>query len=365
MKEIRPIILFVDDEELARRTFERMVSKEFRVLLAEDVGQAQQVLKEHHDEIGVLLTDQRMPGKLGVDLLEHCREEYPDIVRMLTTAYSELDDAIAAVNRGEIVRYIEKPWGNIDGILIDLNLAATLYEIKKENQQLIDEKLSVGFKNSQLEKIRALITVAACQDTTNNFIAVESLLRQIADVPACYSLPDIEDLRNYQMFGQPLDNTICAIEIARAMKKNTTGDASSVAELSGESSTLNAISEEDLSEIIGCGLVAMKQDATVESSEAGEGMGLTLSAKKGGSAIIPNWLGSYEVSKETSSGIASILTLYLQVYEKSGQVNLIFNEDGLINAIQINFIDAEQEKHHAEGQIASYDWIDDLMILFS
>lgn len=135
-----PCVLFVDDEEMTRKTFERIAASEFPVLLAGNVAEAIEVLKQRGDEIGVLLTDQRMPGGLGVELLEYARDQHPGIVRMLTTAYSELEDAIAAVNRGEIIRYIEKPWTNIDALLIDLRVAMRFHLLERSNEELMAEK---------------------------------------------------------------------------------------------------------------------------------------------------------------------------------------------------------------------------------
>lgn len=341
MKEIRPIVLFVDDEELARRTFIRMVERDFRVLVAEDVDQAIKVLEENHKEIGVLLTDQRMPGRLGVDLLEHCRKNYPDIVRMLTTAYSELNDAVAAVNRGEIMRYIEKPWGNIDGILIDLKLAATLYEIKQENQQLVDEKLSVGFRTSQFEKIRTLITVAACQGHTHAISAVESLLRQIAEVPACYQLPEINDLRNYQMFGQPLNNTINAIEL-------------------GETSAKNSIAS-PLDEAI---FDTLAKQIMVDGVQVSIADSSTMSAvSANGSNCIKNWLGSYDVSNHSIESVSALLQLFICALESNAFVQLGINQDGYLMSIEVKQDQSNMEA--IKDSPKSYDWIDDIMILFS
>ncbi|KAG1650479.1 putative ABC transporter ATP-binding protein YadG [Nymphon striatum] len=68
-------------------------------------------------------------------------KEYPNIIRLLTTAYSDLSDAIEAVNTGEIFRYINKPW-NVDELLIDLQLAMSFFMLQRDRNQLIHEKLS-------------------------------------------------------------------------------------------------------------------------------------------------------------------------------------------------------------------------------
>jgi CheY-like chemotaxis protein len=334
------------------------------VLLAGSVDEAQKVLEQHHEDIGVLLSDQRMPGKLGVDLLEYCRREYPDIVRMLTTAYSELEDAIAAVNRGEILRYIEKPWGNIDSILIDLNLAATMYEIRKENRKLMDEKLLAGFKNNLLEKLRTLITLSSSQEKENNLYAVESLLRQVAEYPACFSAPDIDELRSAQMFGQPLGNTISAIEISQAYLQLNGADDPKIADaLSNVSEISSEIPEDRLSSIVACGLLAFRQPAKVESMVQGENQGLIIRGEQSGSSCVKDWFGSLETTPETCASMAALLKLYLNVFAMNGYANLNLEDDGSLTAIEITFTGPATKRNLPEHK--SYDWIDDLMILFT
>ena len=174
-------ILFVDDEEKARKMFSRLVSPYFTVLTAEDVREAKEMLEKKHDEIGVLITDQRMPGELGVDLLRHTRKEYPKMIRMLTTAYTDLDDAIEAVNTGEIFRYINKPW-NVDELLIDLRLAMNFFEIEQDRLQLIQEKMSVSHRQSRMETLKNLISMASAQ---NEYccpkLGIKSFLDQVVD----------------------------------------------------------------------------------------------------------------------------------------------------------------------------------------
>jgi two-component system probable response regulator PhcQ len=102
-------LLYVDDETLALKYFERLIGELVPVLTADSVESGIAVLKAHGDDIAILITDQRMPGAYGNELLRYAREHHPRIVRLLTTAYSEIDDAIAAINSGEIYRYITKP----------------------------------------------------------------------------------------------------------------------------------------------------------------------------------------------------------------------------------------------------------------
>ncbi len=103
-------VLYVDDEEKSLVNFARAFGDEFRILTANNAGTAYALVQQQAAEIGVLLTDQRMPGEKGVWLLEHARELRPHIIRVLATAYSDLEAVIQAVNSGAIYKFITKPW---------------------------------------------------------------------------------------------------------------------------------------------------------------------------------------------------------------------------------------------------------------
>jgi signal transduction histidine kinase len=102
-------ILYVDDEEQALKYFRRGLEKDFRVLTANGVAPAMALLEQDAGSIAVVITDQRMPGKSGVSLLTEVRQRWPAIVRILITAYTEIDSAVAAVNSGAVYKYINKP----------------------------------------------------------------------------------------------------------------------------------------------------------------------------------------------------------------------------------------------------------------
>lgn len=149
-------ILFVDDEENARKYFVKGLKHDFSVLTAASVAQAKEVLNEKHREIAVVVTDQRMPGGNGVELLTFLKDTYPHIIRLLTTAYSDLDDAIAAVNTGEILRYIQKPW---DYIMLksEMKQAMELFELRLEKNNMLHEKLMIKKKMAKVERVKDLI----------------------------------------------------------------------------------------------------------------------------------------------------------------------------------------------------------------
>lgn len=132
-------ILFVDDEPQSLKYFLRAFGANFRVFTAPSVAEAEAILEAEGERIGVLVTDQRMPVQTGVELLSWAKERYPHIVRVLTTAYADLDDAVAAVNSGEIHRYILKPW-DLAALRADLHDAMELHRRRRHEQELLQAK---------------------------------------------------------------------------------------------------------------------------------------------------------------------------------------------------------------------------------
>lgn len=158
MKPVK--ILYVDDEAMALKYFERLVSPIAPVLTAGSVAEGRAMLAEHGADIAVLVCDQRMPGAYGNELLRHAREYYPNIVRMLTTAYSELGDAIEAINTGEIYRYINKPW-ELESLRADLKNALELAELRGERDELMRDKFLAQQSQLLANRLAGLVAVGA------------------------------------------------------------------------------------------------------------------------------------------------------------------------------------------------------------
>lgn len=152
-------ILYVDDEAMALKYFERLVSPLAPVLTALSVTEGKAVLEQRGGEIAVLVSDQRMPGARGNELLRYAREHHPAVVRMLTTAHSELGEAIEAINSGEIYRYITKPW-DLESLHADLRNALELAVLRGERDSLLREKMLL--QQQQLLGHRAGQLVLAC-----------------------------------------------------------------------------------------------------------------------------------------------------------------------------------------------------------
>ena len=170
-------ILYVDDEEKSLKTFARAFSDQFRILTAVNAQEGLRLLEEHKDDIGLLLTDQRMPGEKGVWLLEKARQLRPHIIRILATAYSDMDAAIAAVNTGAIYKYVSKPW---DPPQLENTLMRGLefFLVQRERDQLLKEKMSVLHNMMIADRIVSLGLLAAglSHHIRNALVAVKTFL---------------------------------------------------------------------------------------------------------------------------------------------------------------------------------------------
>jgi two-component system, response regulator PhcR len=102
-------ILYVDDEDLACKYFVRTAGAEFDVLTAAGADEALALLQAERNRVGVLVTDYRMPGKNGGDLLREIAQSFPHLVCVLVTAYSSKDVLLDSINSSEVFRILEKP----------------------------------------------------------------------------------------------------------------------------------------------------------------------------------------------------------------------------------------------------------------
>lgn len=103
-------VLFVDDEPRVLTTMRMLFRANYQVFTAEGGAQALELLKTQ--PVDVVVSDQRMPGMTGIELLRVARELNPNAMRILLTGYSDLSAIIGSINEGEIFRFVSKPWAN-------------------------------------------------------------------------------------------------------------------------------------------------------------------------------------------------------------------------------------------------------------
>lgn len=141
-------ILFVDDEERILRSIQRGLRGESYTKYFVNSGkEALDIFKEH--EISVLVTDIRMPEMSGLELLKIVKDEYPQTIRIVLTAYAQVSNILAALHTGEIYQYITKPWNLDEGFIPILRQAFEHYNYKMERDSLIIE---LSRQNEELKK---------------------------------------------------------------------------------------------------------------------------------------------------------------------------------------------------------------------
>jgi response regulator RpfG family c-di-GMP phosphodiesterase len=143
--QVKINVLYVDDEVGNLNAFKASFRRDFNVFTAESADEGYEIIKQN--EIEIILTDQRMPGKTGVEFLQSVIKTHPETMRILVTGYSDITAVIDAVNKGKIYRYISKPWNN-EALRMSLNQAYEVYSLRKENRALTESLLQA---NNQLE----------------------------------------------------------------------------------------------------------------------------------------------------------------------------------------------------------------------
>jgi DNA-binding NtrC family response regulator len=137
--------LFIDDEKSNLTSFKAAFRRDFNIFLAESASEGLDILR--NNEIHVILTDQRMPEKTGVEFLSSILEEFPNAIRILVTGYTDMEALVEAVNKGHIFKYISKPWDN-DKLKEIIIKAYEVYQLQVENLE-VNDKLAQA--NEQLE----------------------------------------------------------------------------------------------------------------------------------------------------------------------------------------------------------------------
>ena len=200
--------------------FTRAFGDEFRMFTAANAQDGFKLLEQHADEIGLLLTDQRMPGEKGVWLLERARQLRPRILRMLVTAYSDMDAAIAAVNSGAIYKYVTKPW---DPPQLELTLRQGLefFMVQTERDQLLREKMSVLRNMMIADRIVSLGLLAAglSHHIRNSLVAVKTFL-DLAPGKMAEEKTDLNGLRNPEFWKEYHQNVQSQIEKINSLLKD-------------------------------------------------------------------------------------------------------------------------------------------------
>jgi putative nucleotidyltransferase with HDIG domain len=203
-------VLCVDDEpnilSALRRAFR---GTGYRVLVADGGAQALQVLAS--ETVHLVISDMRMPGMDGAQLLEQVRRQWPEISRMLLTGHADVGSTIAAINRGEIFRYIAKPW-NQDDLLLAAREALERQALLREKARL--ERV-VARRTEELTYLNAHLEQQVSERTVQLSSANARVSRNYLNSIKAFS--NLTELRGGQMAGHSRRVAELARRIAVAM----------------------------------------------------------------------------------------------------------------------------------------------------
>ncbi len=204
-------ILCVDDETNVLEALERNLYDQFEVATA-DSGRAALVVLEKSEPFAVIVSDMRMPGMSGAELLAQVRQRSPDTVRILLTGHSDMDDAVAAVNRGGIFRFLCKPCPT-DELIGAIEAGVQQSQLMRAEREVLEQTVSGVVK--AFSEVLAIASPAVFRHTTRLRSYVEHMLAasekksdwrielaaQLALI-GCISLPP--ELANKVLSGSPV-----------------------------------------------------------------------------------------------------------------------------------------------------------------
>lgn len=173
-------VLFVDDEENALKAFRRAFQNHFKVYTACSAAEALRTLEEDADRISVVISDQRMPQRSGISMLTEVRKRYPEKIRLLTTAYTEVDTLADAINLGAVFSFISKPWDLVK-LRQEIEAAIQLFASTSENKALLAHRVEELKQAILDEKIMEIGSVAVnlSHYVDNALCPVELLISKI------------------------------------------------------------------------------------------------------------------------------------------------------------------------------------------
>jgi len=147
-------ILIVDDEENILKTLERLMEDEgYRIFFADSGFKGLEIIK--HEDIHLVISDQKMPGMDGIKFLYEVKKISPDTIRIMLTGFADVNIAIQAINEGEVYRFITKPWNNVE-LLSTVKQGIEYYDLKMElgrlNKRIQSQNIELKEWNFKLEQ---------------------------------------------------------------------------------------------------------------------------------------------------------------------------------------------------------------------
>ncbi len=136
-------VLYIDDEVNNLTSFRATFRRNFNITTTESAEEALKILES--EDIHVILSDQRMPKITGIEFFESIQDIFPNPIRILMTGYTDINAVIDAINRGQVYKYLTKPWVE-DDVKIFVEKAFEVYRLRKDNLDLTNKLIDVNRK---------------------------------------------------------------------------------------------------------------------------------------------------------------------------------------------------------------------------
>jgi two-component system sensor histidine kinase/response regulator len=183
-------ILYIDDNEYNLTAFKASFRKEYKIFIANSAEEGFSILDENKSEIQIIFADYKMPKTSGVNFFESIISQYPDPIRILITGHADIEGVIDAINKGEIYRYIRKPWDE-DDIRNTITNAFDIYTTRRQ-LKLKSEELQKSFEEldrfvysashdlrAPLMSILGLVKVAKLDSMDTNTVYMDMIEKSV------------------------------------------------------------------------------------------------------------------------------------------------------------------------------------------
>jgi diguanylate cyclase (GGDEF)-like protein len=179
----RCTLLVVDDEPYILDTLALLLKEHFEVLTASSAEEAEKICAAQ--PVSIILADQKMPGRTGVELLEWVRIHSPRTIRLMMTGFTDFQQTVNAINRGQVYRIILKPW-RTDELILILQNAARSYLLESSHNQLLTDLQSL---NAELEQ-RVLGRTRELEEAIHQLRQRNTVLERLSLTDALTGLPN-------------------------------------------------------------------------------------------------------------------------------------------------------------------------------
>jgi response regulator RpfG family c-di-GMP phosphodiesterase len=173
MTDSKHKVLIIDDEAANLRLLRRVLGDDYETFAAQSGQEGLEILKDQ--DVALIITDQRMPGMSGVQVLEASQAIRPEAIKILLTGYTDIQALIDAINSGNVYKYIQKPW-DAEDLKLTVRRALETYDLRHRNQQLVIQLQGAlsQLEMSSMATIRALADAldAKCDYTSGHSLRV-------------------------------------------------------------------------------------------------------------------------------------------------------------------------------------------------